>query len=294
MARPGSQGLDYFPLDVHIDGKLKFIKARFGWEGYGIIIGLFQHVYGQGYWCRWSGDDVFLYSAENRIDEALLINVVKEAFKRNLFSEELYNKYQILTSKGIQKRYAEIVKRRKNIDIVSKYVLIGEALCKHDASIMNTSCKQSASKSTQSKVNRKESKVNKPQTTEEFLKTTISSKEDSKIIQEALKDCREILGLREKEMQDFLTKTYKNPKQLKEAVRYVIEESKIKGQAPDSPVGFLLWAFRKEKTSRETRQLVIENNKTEEERMADEYEKHLGKIEEENRVTVNNLKKEKK
>lgn len=26
MARPGKQGLDYFPLDVHIDDKLKFIK----------------------------------------------------------------------------------------------------------------------------------------------------------------------------------------------------------------------------------------------------------------------------
>lgn len=149
MARPAKQGLDYFPLDVHIDDKLKFIKAKFGWEGYGIIIGLFQHIYSYGYWCSWSGDDDFLYAAENRIERSLLIDIINESLRRDLFSTELYEKYQILTSTGIQKRYAEVIKRRKKIDIVSKYVLIGHALCKHDANMMQAENAHDVSKSTQ-------------------------------------------------------------------------------------------------------------------------------------------------
>lgn len=161
MARPAKQGLDYFPLDVHIDDKLKFIKAKFGWEGYGIIIGLFQHIYSHGYWCSWSGDDDFLYAAENRIERSLLIDIVNESLRRDLFSTELYEKYQILTSTGIQKRYAEVIKRRKKIDIVSKYVLIGHALCKHDANMMSTESAHDVGKSTQREIESKEKEKEK-------------------------------------------------------------------------------------------------------------------------------------
>lgn len=156
MARPNKQGLDYFPLDVHLDDKIKFIKARFKWEGFGIMIGVFQHIYSQGYWCSWNADDAFLYSDDNKIELDLLNNIIEESLKRKLFCIKLYEKYKILTSQGIQKRYIEIVKRRRNVDIMKEYVLIGGSWGQLDVSNMSTTCKQGASKSTQSKGNRKE------------------------------------------------------------------------------------------------------------------------------------------
>lgn len=85
-------------------------------------------------------------------------NVVEEAIKRDIFDKELFDKYKILTSSGIQKRYKEIVRRRKGVDITTEYLLIDNDFGVN-ADIMTTPSIQSDSKSTQSKV--KESKVNK-------------------------------------------------------------------------------------------------------------------------------------
>ena len=42
----------------------------------------------------------------------------------NIFDKTLYSKYNILTSRGIQKRYFTVCKRRKEIEVVKKYLLI--------------------------------------------------------------------------------------------------------------------------------------------------------------------------
>lgn len=261
MARPAKQGLDYFPLDVHIDDKLRFIKAKFGWEGYGIIIGLFQHIYGQGYWCSWSGDDDFLYAEENRIDRALLIKIVNEALKRALFSQELYEKHQILTSCGIQKRYAEIVKRRKVIDIVSEYVLIGDALSKHNANIMQASNKHDASKSTQteteSKPNRKEIKLKEKETNDplsyqqEPFESPCEDGSKDTTVQDAFLDCEQKLGMSKQEIIKAYEKS--NQDHFAEAVRFAIEKQEEDKEVLKKPVGFLVWASNEGKTSKRTR-----------------------------------------
>lgn len=118
------QGIDYFPFQVELDNKFKFIKIKFGFEGFGIAISLLQHVYSIGYWCEWSEDDVAIFADEKRIEVDLLNNIIEESLKRGLFNQELYDQYEILTSKGIQKRYKEIVRRRKDVEITKEYLLI--------------------------------------------------------------------------------------------------------------------------------------------------------------------------
>jgi hypothetical protein len=175
MARPLKQGVDYFPLDVHIDNKLKFIKIKYGVEGYGVIICLLQHIYSLSYWCSATDDDLLLLSDELKIEYQLLKSVIGEAVKRNFFNNELYEKYEVLTSKGIQKRYKEIVKRRKDVEIISEYLVIDNNFGVNvnnnlvNVNTVQTQCKHNVSKSTQSKVNRKEkeSKVFKPPTIDE-------------------------------------------------------------------------------------------------------------------------------
>lgn len=118
------QGVDYFPLDVHMDEKIRLIKARFGLEGYAVLIILFQYIYSQGYWCPWSDDIALLFSDENRIEITKLKEILQECFDRNILNYSMYEKYQILTSKGIQERYFVITRKRKNVEVTAKYLLI--------------------------------------------------------------------------------------------------------------------------------------------------------------------------
>ena len=160
MARPLKQGVDYFPLDVHIDNKLKFIKIKYGIEGYGVIICLLQHIYSLSYWCSCTDDDILLLSDELKVEYQLLKNVIDESIKRKFFNKELYEKYEILTSNGIQKRYQEIVKRRKEVEIIHEYLVIDNNfgvnvnINKVNADIEKTPCEHDVDKSAQSKVNK--------------------------------------------------------------------------------------------------------------------------------------------
>lgn len=126
MARPTRQGVDYFPLDVNLDSKFKFIEIKFGLEGFALVIKIFQQIYSAGYWYKFDEDEKLLFAHEINVDINLVNDVIMEALTREIFDKHMYNKYQILTSKGIQKRYKEMVKRRKDVEIVLEYLLISD------------------------------------------------------------------------------------------------------------------------------------------------------------------------
>ncbi|KAB8127391.1 DUF4373 domain-containing protein [Gracilibacillus oryzae] len=164
MARPCKQGVDYFPLDVHLDQKFQFIESKFGLEGFAIVIKLLQKIYQEGYWCNWTKDGLLLFAYEIRSEEALVQQVVEECMKRDLFDRGMYERHQILTSKGIQKRYKEIVKRRKEVDIVEDYLLIDDLAAvpneKINDDIMSASCEQDEYINEQRKVKESKEKSN--------------------------------------------------------------------------------------------------------------------------------------
>lgn len=167
MARPTKQGVDYFPFDVHLDDKFKFVEIKYKLEGFATVIKLLQRIYSLGYWCKMSGDEIILFSDEIKADFVLVENVINECINRDIFDVGLYEKYKILTSRGIQKRYFEIAKRRKVVEINKEYLLIDVSFLVNadingvnvninpvNADIMQTSSKHDVSKSTQSKVNK--------------------------------------------------------------------------------------------------------------------------------------------
>jgi DnaD/phage-associated family protein len=126
MARPQKDGLDYFPLDVDIDqdDKVQLIEAKFGITGFGIIIKLFMKIYKEGYFYEWSEKEQLLFSRRVNVDINQVNDVINECIKWGLFDKNLYEKYRILTSKGIQKRYMEAVSRRKQVVIVKEFFLL--------------------------------------------------------------------------------------------------------------------------------------------------------------------------
>lgn len=126
MARPFKEGLEYFPLDTQIDSKFELFEAEHGLIGFAFIIKLFQKIYNSGYYCEWSEDEQLLFAKKINVDINQVNVYINSALKRNIFNKEMFERYGILTSKGIQKRYFTVSKRRKELKsiIIDKYILI--------------------------------------------------------------------------------------------------------------------------------------------------------------------------
>lgn len=165
MARPLSRGIEYYPLDVDFlnDLKIKKIMKSCGPNSIAIIILLLGNIYGdEGYFMKWDEDVCFLVADAVGAKEVYVKEVLKKCLQVDLFSSELFEKYKIITSKGIQKRFFEITKRRKRDNLINEYLLVN--VTETGVNVTETIVTEAetgviVSKSTQSKV--KESKVKK-------------------------------------------------------------------------------------------------------------------------------------
>lgn len=125
MGRPVKKGLDYFPLDVALDTKLNLIKAEFGLLGFGIVIRLFQYIYGEnGYYMEWSQDVALMFASKESVGVNAVSEVVNACLKRGIFDQSKFKEFGILTSKGIQERYLEATDRRIGEKICNKYAVL--------------------------------------------------------------------------------------------------------------------------------------------------------------------------
>lgn len=156
-------GIDYFPLDVALDEKVELIEAQFGLTGFAVLVKLFQKIYGgEGYYAEWTNEIALLFAKKIGSNGNAVSDIVDAAVKRGIFDKTLYDKYQILTSKGIQKRYFEAVSRRKNVEVKGAYLLVNATDFLKNVSILKENADifpENADISQQSKV--KESRVEK-------------------------------------------------------------------------------------------------------------------------------------
>ncbi|WP_194841340.1 Lin1244/Lin1753 domain-containing protein [Salinibacillus xinjiangensis] len=128
MVRPIKEGLDYFPLDVDIDqdDKIALIEATHGLEGFGVVIKILMKIYDNSYFYEWGEKEQLLFSRRVNVDINQVNEIINDCLKWGLFSEPLYEKHQILSSKGIQKRYLEASSRRKKVQIDNEYLLLNK------------------------------------------------------------------------------------------------------------------------------------------------------------------------
>ncbi len=165
MARPLSRGIEYYPLDVDFlnDLKIRKIMKSCGPNSIAIIILLLGNIYGdEGYFMKWDEDVCFLVADAVGAKEVYVKEVLKKCLQVDLFSSELFEKFKIITSKGIQKRFFEITKRRRRENLINEYLLVN--VTETGVNVTETIVTEAetgviVSKSTQSKV--KESKVKK-------------------------------------------------------------------------------------------------------------------------------------
>lgn len=129
MARPIKQGLDYFPLNVDFfnDDKIQLIEAEFGIKGTYIAIRLLTKIYSEGYYYEWSADKCLLLTKNigaESVSNGLVNEVVNGLIRRGIFSNSVFNQFNILTSTGIQKRFLNAISRRTIIPIIKEIWLI--------------------------------------------------------------------------------------------------------------------------------------------------------------------------
>jgi len=167
MGRNKKIGLNYFPLDVDFfsDIKIRKLIKYQGGKSISIYALLLCNIYKNGYYLVWDKELPFIISEQTGFEEGYINEVIKCCFAIDLFSKEIYEKHDVLTSKGIQERYRIICGLCRRICDISEYNLISS-----EDIIINSEEKDiNSEKGTQSKVNKRKGKeIKEKEIREEF------------------------------------------------------------------------------------------------------------------------------
>ena len=160
MARPKKQGIDYFPLDVNFfsDVKIRKIARACGSQSTSILICLLCNIYkDNGYYILWDEDLPFVIADSVGVSEGAVKEVILKAIQVDFFNKDIYEKYKVLTSHGIQSRFKSAVYKREEIEYVVEYLVsdIQNSISDGKNCVSDTESTQS-----KVKVNRKKNKEN--------------------------------------------------------------------------------------------------------------------------------------
>ena len=129
MARPPKCGLSYFPIDTGFfdDSKTLEIMDACGAQSISVLVYLLCNIYKkEGYYIRWDNGQSLLTARNLGIKRGAVQEVVDKATQVGFFDSGIYEKFEILTSRGIQKRYYDAVSnfRRKGLTVRREIALI--------------------------------------------------------------------------------------------------------------------------------------------------------------------------
>lgn len=115
----------HFDLDFFNDQKILKINKKCGNLGLLILIRLLTKIYSNSYYITWDKEDSNLFSEETKIDINLINKTIITAVDNKFFNIDIFKKYNILTSKSIQNRYAtKNIEEGNAISIINKIALI--------------------------------------------------------------------------------------------------------------------------------------------------------------------------
>lgn len=156
--RPTKQGIDYFPMDVGFftDVKIRKISRACGSQSTSILICLLCNIYkDEGYYILWDEDLPFVIADTVGVSEGAVKEVLIKSLQVGFFDQELYEKYKILTSSGIQKRFLLATYQRKETTIIPEYLI---NCANNSINCTNNSINHSDNEQSKVKVNRKKRK----------------------------------------------------------------------------------------------------------------------------------------
>jgi len=186
LARPQKEGLDYFPLDTDMDlqdDKIQLLEAKYGIIGFGVLIKLLMKIYSEGYYYTWGEKESLLLSKRVNVDVNKVDEIVADLVKWGMFDSQIFKKYKVLTSNGIQKRYWEVAKRRNAVTIIKQYWLydVDNILLNANINLINVDI------GTQSKVKNSKEKNSKEKNNNIYIKCqhlSMTEEEYKKLVEE--------------------------------------------------------------------------------------------------------------
>ena len=136
LGRPHKEGVFYWNLDVDFfqNKKIRLIRGEFGVKGVYITILLLNEIYRTGgYFLNWDDDDCLLMSDSSGVagecGPDLISEVIQGLLKRSFFDRGIYEKFHVLTSAGIQRRFLRMVgNSRESIPMVKEYFLLDTSI----------------------------------------------------------------------------------------------------------------------------------------------------------------------
>ena len=132
MARPTKIGLDYFPMDVDFfqDKKIRLLRGEHGTVGMLVLLATYCRIYSTtGYWATFDADDAILTADELGcgITAQAVSAAMQCAVRRGLFDQQIFERYGVLTSHGIQSRFVMASANRSKIPVAAEYWLLDDS-----------------------------------------------------------------------------------------------------------------------------------------------------------------------
>lgn len=129
MARPIKDGVLYFPkdCDFYHDMKVRTLRGKFGAKGMYLLDYLLCEIYSKnGYYLQWDDNSCFLVSddAGCGCSPGFVDGFVTQCVLCEFFDKRVFDLFGVLTSAGIQRRYARMCEKRKKFYINEEYLLL--------------------------------------------------------------------------------------------------------------------------------------------------------------------------
>lgn len=114
MARPRKKGNVYFPFDVDFfgDRKIKEVRGKYGTDGVTLYIYLLCAIYEEGYYLQVDSGFNYVASYDLGMSDDKIGQMLNFLCERSLFDDKLFASDKVLTSRGIQQRFQEMVRTR--------------------------------------------------------------------------------------------------------------------------------------------------------------------------------------
>lgn len=129
MARPRLVGLSYMPHDTNPDDDegFAYILAKYEALGYTTWFRLLERIYrGEGYFIRWTNRSSVINAKKFFTTAEQLDEIIATMVEEGLFDATIWAEKQILTSRGIQRRYFNGVLKRAEARFRSDLIVVGK------------------------------------------------------------------------------------------------------------------------------------------------------------------------
>lgn len=128
--RPPKQGIEFsgWATDVFEDPKIDKLMDGQGVAGFTVYFYLCQRAYGlHGYYLPWSGDEAPTVARRvgGGVGSRTVRDTVELCLKIGLFDSTLFERHGVLTSRGLQRGFTPVLKKRRCKRVVAEYWLLG-------------------------------------------------------------------------------------------------------------------------------------------------------------------------